>query len=103
MVSGRSRRDWQAFVAAAGEQPLDRELLHRFLIGVHRRGEALYAHDFKTLLEEASLPSDTQEELISFVEPALALLRAYDRVLIEDEDVFSFDEVMGPGPGDLIL
>lgn len=108
MLSERARADWQAFVESGGEASLDRDLLHAFLIGIHRRGEKLHAHDLKVLLDEAALPLDVQEGLIAFVEPALALLTAYQRRLAQEDEIcddviLEDDEGYEVRPGDLIL
>jgi len=68
--------------------PLDRELLDQFLIGVHRRREELSAHELKTLVEQLEVSPEMARELMAFVEPAMALLEAYDRSrsAVEDGD-----------------
>ena len=102
MLSEQAQADWAAFTEATTEASLDRDMLNRFLIGLHRRGENLYAHDLKTLLDEAALPAEAREQVMAFVEPALSLLAAYDQVLADEwyVDAGELDEV---GPGDLIL
>ncbi len=109
MLSEEAQAGWRALVEASAGASLDRDLLHAFLIGLHRSGEELYAHDLKVLLDEAGLAAAVQEEVIGFVEPALALLDAYDRKLAEeradaDEGWGWYDEeVTEIGPGDLVL
>ena len=80
-LSEHSLAEWAAFAQSAGPgglQPAD-QLLHRFLIGVHCRGEELTAHALKTLVDELDVQPDLARDLVSFVPPALALLEAYDR------------------------
>ena len=79
-LSERSLAQWAAFAQSAGPgglQPAD-QLLHQFIIGVHRRGEELTAHALKTLVDELDVQPDLARDLVSFVTPALALLEAYD-------------------------
>lgn len=66
--------------------PLVRELLNQFLIGVHRRGEELSAHDLKTLVDQLDVEPELATELVSFIEPALGLLDDYDRYCRVDPD-----------------
>jgi hypothetical protein len=104
MLSEQAQAEWAAFMEATGEAAIDRDMLNRFLIGLHRRGESLYAHDLKTLLDEASLPPDARDEVMAFVEPALSLLAAYDRVQSEEDEWYvDAAELDDFGPGDLIL
>ncbi|MDP8976861.1 MAG: hypothetical protein M3N28_10950 [Actinomycetota bacterium] len=113
-LSEQSHEQWEAFALGVGSDvshPLDRELLNQFLIGVHQRGEELSAHDLKTLVEELDVGAELALEIVSFVEPALALLEAYDRSLTatapsdEDRD-YSEGALLGDddvAPGILVL
>ncbi len=100
-LSERSLSEWSAFAQSAGadaSKPLDRDLLNRFLIVVHNRGEELSAHELKTLVDELDVGPDLARELISFIGPALALLEAYDRATGSgDDDDFDI------GPGVLVI
>ena len=107
-LSERSRQDWKEFVeslGSGGSQPVERELLYRFLIGVHRRGEELYAHELKTLLDDAGVEPEVSGELIAFIEPALGLLRAYDVAAsdFDDDDGFEGGGEFDVGPGILVI
>ena len=101
-LSERSLSEWSAFAQSAGadaSNPFDRDLLNRFLIGVHNRGEELSAHELKTLVDELDMAPELARELISFVGPALALLHAYDRATGFDDD----DDDFEIGPGVLVI
>ena len=107
-LSERSRQDCKEFVeslGSGGSQPVERELLYRFLIGVHRRGEELYAHELKTLLDDARVDPEVSGELISFIEPALGLLHAYDVAAsnFDDEDGFDGGGEFDVGPGIMVI
>ncbi len=81
-LSERSQEQWGAFARSLSSdvsRPLDRELLDQFLIGVHRRGEELSAHELKTLVEQLEVGPELARELMAFIEPAMGLLEAYDR------------------------
>ena len=85
-LSERSIEDWHAFVQALGgdvSAPVAQAYLNQFLIGVHRRGEELYAHEIKSLLDESDVQPDTARDLLAFVCPALNLLAEYDADLRE--------------------
>ena len=122
-LSEHSLAEWAAFAQSAGPgglQPAD-QLLHQFIIGVHRRGEELTAHALKTLVDELDVQPDLARDLVSFVPPALALLEAYDRARgaaaedIEGDDMEGDDmdgddmegelvgDSEGVGPGILVL
>jgi len=99
-LSEQSQAQWAAFarsVGSDGSGPLDRELLDQFLIGVHRRGEELSAHDLGMLVEEleAEVATELARETTAFVEPALALLEAYDRSHVDAGDDASEDDDSG--------
>lgn len=88
MLSERSRQQWTTYAqarAAEGSPFGDRDELHRFLIGVHLRGEALAAGELKGLLDEAGAEGQDREDLVALVESGLALLEFYER-LVEAED-----------------
>lgn len=100
MLSTKARDDWQALCDAVGNPALERDRLNGFVIGIHRRGETLNAHDLKTLMDEAPLPPGERSGLVSFVDPALALLESYDEALQADEE-WDTDDIIGPG--DLVI
>ena len=107
-LSDRSIAEWREFaesVDGTADDPLDRELLNQFLIGVHNRGEELAAHQLKTLVDELDLEPELARELIAFVGPALALLEAYDRELAPADNEFGqvVDDDFDVGPGVLVL
>ena len=88
-LSEQSLREWDAVATSMGtdaSRPLDRELLNRFLIGVHRRGEELSAHDLALLVGELDVQPELARELVSFIEAGLALLEDYDRLSPEGDD-----------------
>ncbi len=98
-LSERSLAAWEAFAQSVGEdggRPLDRDLLIRFLIGVHQRGEELTAHDLKLLADQLEVEPELARQVVAFIEPALALLQAYDRIGEDDDD-------LDMGPGVLVL
>jgi hypothetical protein len=81
-LSEQSHTQWGAFsqsVRNDASRAFDRELLNQFLIGVHQRSEDLLAHDLKTLVDELKVAPELGRDIMAFVEPALALLEAYDR------------------------
>lgn len=86
-------------VGADASNPFDRDLLNRFLIVVHNRGEEVSAHELKTLVDELDVGPELARELISFIGPALALLEAYDRATGFDDD----DDDFEIGPGVLVI
>jgi hypothetical protein len=98
VLSKQAQQDWQAFIETIDNVAMERDQLNAFLIGIHRRRETLYAHELKVLLSKTPLPPSAQDELVSFIEPALALLTAYDQVL-QSEDEEDEDEEYGEGPG----
>ena len=82
-LSQESLQEWEAVAASLGtdaSRPLDRELLNRFLIGVHSRGEELSAHDLALLLDELDVQPERARELVSLIEAGLGLLEDYDRL-----------------------
>ena len=110
-LSQRSRAQWAAFAQSVGSDgygPPDQELLNRFLIGVHQRGEELLAHDLKELVDDLEVSPELALEVVSLVESGFALLEAYDRSSAgngsddeEDEDqpeaAFVGDDDVAPG------
>jgi hypothetical protein len=106
-LSEQSLAEWEAFARSAGGDvpgPLGPELLYQFLIGVHRRGEELSAHELKTLVDQLEMGPELARELMDFVGPAMELLEAYDRSLAaaeDDEDdpevAYVGDDEVGPG------
>ncbi len=105
-LSEQSNAQWGAFVQSAGGDasgPLDRELLNEFVIGVHRRGDELSAHELKTLVEELGVEAEMALEIMAFIESGLALLEAYDRsaVATDDEDGYDYPEGARVGEDDV--
>ncbi|MGH9282703.1 MAG: hypothetical protein ACRD0S_07170 [Acidimicrobiales bacterium] len=96
MLSERARHQWSAYVSArtADLSPFgNRDELHRFLAGIHLRGEVLAAAELKTLLDEAGVEGQEREDLVGLVEAGLALLQAYDRIVdAEDQAYEDVDE-----------
>lgn len=91
MLSERARQQWAAFALArtADTAPFgDRDELHRFLIGIHMRGEPLAAAELSALLDDVDLSAGERQELVSFVEWGLALLAAYDRVVEAEDEAY---------------
>lgn len=95
----------------------DRQALTPFIIGLHGRGEDWTAHDLGLLLNELELPVADKDDLVAYVNDAMLLLDAYDRVrwtdagaAVEDDDddgaVEDDDELRqadGERPGWLII
>lgn len=82
MLSERLRRQWDAYLTARAAGPTAfaaRDELHRFLAGVHRRGEDLTAAELGELLDAAGAGAADRDALARAVESGLALLTAYDR------------------------
>lgn len=108
-LSEESHTQWGAFsqsLRSDAPRAFDQELLNQFLIGVHQRSEELLAHDLKTLVEELEVAPELALEIVAFVEPALALLEAYDRshaAFASDDDddgaemAYVGDADVGPG------
>ncbi|MDP9389742.1 MAG: hypothetical protein M3Q48_17955 [Actinomycetota bacterium] len=94
MLSERSRSQWDTFVRARASDTapvLERDELHRFLVGVHLRGEELTAHELKELLDGTDLGDEDRLALTSFVSSALGLLTSYDAILEEDQRAYEDD------------
>ncbi len=88
MLSERARHQWTAYAearAAAAAPFGDRDELHRFLVGIHLRGELLPAPELRALLDEAGLEGSERDEAVTLIDFGLALLAFYDR-LVENED-----------------
>jgi hypothetical protein len=81
----------------AGNAGAEPDRLNRFLIGIHRRGENLDAHELKLLVDQTSLSTDVGAQLIAFVAPALALLARYDQVQRAEEEWYDDEDLAGPG------
>jgi len=111
VLSTDAQWQWEAFAASlepGGPDLLRRDLLNRFVVGVHLRGKECTAHDLKLLLDATSLDQEGRDAVVGFVEPALALLATYDGErprdgdpgLDLDEDDFDEDDL---DPGTLVL
>lgn len=89
MLSDRSRLQWDTYLAARQAQATPfghRDELHRFLIGVHLRGEQLAVAELRELLAKAGTDGPERDALHAFVEDGLALLASYERIVaVEDE------------------
>ena len=97
MISERSRAQWVSYVAArlAESTPFgDRDELHRFLVGIHLRGEQLTAPELRELLDLVSADAVERDTLTEFIEGGLALLQSYDR-LVDGEDSAYSNQVDG--------
>lgn len=82
----------------------DRQALTSFIIGLHRRGEDWTAHDLGLLLDELGMPVADKDDVVAYVNDALVLLDAYDRILNAEEfgeDVPDFGD--GERPGWLVI
>jgi len=75
----------------------DRQALTPFIIGLHGRGEDWTAHDLGLLLNELELPVADKDDLVAYVNDAMLLLDAYDRVRAPDD---GDDDDDGPTPAD---
>lgn len=94
MLSERSRSQWETFVRArrtGTATVLERDELHRFLVGVHVRGEELTAHELKELLDGTDLDDDDRVALTTFVSSGLGLLVSYDAIVEEDQRAYEDD------------
>ncbi|MGI8685059.1 MAG: hypothetical protein ACR2MO_08245 [Acidimicrobiales bacterium] len=92
MLSDRSRLQWDTFLAArrAHATPFgDRDELHRFIIGVHLRGEQVTAPDMGELLDKAGAGVSERETVGSFVENGLALLASYERIVAFEDGAYA--------------
>lgn len=97
MLSERSRVQWDAYAAARTAQATPfghRDELHRFLVGVHLRGETPTAQELRELLGKVTADDAERDGLTDFVEQSLALLQFYDR-LVDGEDEHYTDRVEG--------
>jgi len=94
MVSDRCRLQWGAYAQARGHDTAvfqARDELHRFLVGLHLRGEVLSAADLGSLLDEAGVDAAERDELVERIHWGLALLDSY-RARVEEEQA-EYDEV----------
>ena len=92
MLSERSKVQWDAYVAARSAQTTPfghRDELHRFLVGVHLRGEPLTAQELRALLDRVTGDDAERDALAAFVEQSLALLRFYDQLVEGEDDNYS--------------
>lgn len=82
----------------------DRQALTSFIIGLHRRGEDWTAHDLGLLLDELAMPVADKDDVVAYVNDALGLLDAYDRVVNVDEHGEEVaDSRDGEQPGWLVI
>lgn len=97
MLSERARLQWDTYVAARKSHATpfgDRDELHRFLIGVHLRGEQLTARELRDLLDIATDEAAERDALLTFVEDGLALLVSYERLTAAEDEAY-VDGVQG--------
>ena len=97
MLSERSKAEWDAYVAARSAQTTPfghRDELHRFLAGIHLRGESLTAGELGQLLDQVTDDDAERDSLTDFVEQGLALLQYYDH-LVSGENGHGSDGVEG--------
>ena len=95
MLSERARHQWTAFAMArlaATAAFGDRDELHRFLVGLHLRGELLSAAELAGLLDEAGLTGADRDDLVTLIESGLALLTSYDRMRGAEERAYAEEE-----------
>ena len=84
MLSERSRLQWDTYLAARRAQTTpfgDRDELHRFVIGVHLRGEQMTAPEPGELLDEGGAGAAERDSMGSVVEIGLALPSSYARIV----------------------
>lgn len=86
----------------------DRQALTPFIIGLHGRGEDWTAHDLGLLLNELELPVADKDDLVAYVNDAMLLLDAYDRVLrpdevADDDSDYEPNQADGERPGWLVI
>lgn len=92
MVSERSRLQWETCVAARQARTTtfsDRDELHRFLVGIHIRGEQLIAPELGHMLEATGADDAERDTLAAFVEDGLALPLAYDNLMEAEDEAYS--------------
>lgn len=99
MLSDRAREQWAAYVQARGSDTAlfdERDELHRFMVGLHVRGEPLSAADLASLLDAAGLAEgDERDGIVSRIEAGLALLDSYERHLNVEHEVYGEVERYG--------
>lgn len=92
MLSERTRLQWDTYVAARRAQATpfgDRDELHRFLVGVHLRGELLTAPELRDLLDKVTADAAERDALGTFVENGLALLVSYEGLLAAEDEAYN--------------
>lgn len=91
MLSERARLQWDTYVAAKKAQATpfgDRDELHRFLIGVHLRGEQFTAPELGELLGKVTADVAERDALATFVEDGLALLASFERLTSAEDEAY---------------
>ena len=91
VLSDRARLQWDAYVAARRAQLVpfgDRDELHRFLIGIHLRGEVFTEGELAVLVDRATGDASERDALVSFVEGGLALLESYERLTAAEDEAY---------------
>lgn len=97
MLSQRARLQWDTYVAARQAQATPfghRDELHRFLIGIHLRGEQVTAAELGELLDGATADAAERDALGALVDNGLALLVSYERQ-VAAEDASYVEDVHG--------
>ena len=92
MLSERARLQWDTYVAAKQAQATPfghRDELHRFLIGIHLRGELLTAPELRELLDSATADATERDALADFIEAGLALLASYERIMAAEDEAYA--------------
>jgi len=92
VLSERSNLQWDTYMAArrAHATPFgNRDELHRFLIGVHLRGEQLTAPEMGELLDRAGADAAERDAIGTFVEDGLALLASYERIVAFEDGAYA--------------
>lgn len=91
LLSERARLQWDAYVAAKQAQTTpfgDRDELHRFLIGIHLRGEQLTTGELGELLDQATGEATERVALETLVDDGLALLTSYERIMAAEDAAY---------------
>lgn len=91
MLSERSKLQWDTYLAARRAQATpfgDRDELHRFVIGVHLRGEQATVAEMGELIDKASPDTTERDAIGSFVEDGLALLASYERIVSFEDGAY---------------
>lgn len=92
MLSERSRLQWDTYLAARQAQSTPfghRDELHRFLIGVHLRGEQVAVTELRDLPDKAGADGPDRDALHAFVEDGLALLASYERLIAAEDEAYA--------------